>query len=520
LTKTPGPAPNSGACVTVDELVTQYLAKYPTYQLEEINRYDDQVVGDYTFATIRVQVPGAGKKVLQASCPGAWWELKTVKGQQRLLYNLPAVRAVENILVVEGEKCVHAFTALNIEGWAATTSPGGAKSADMADWNVLKDKNVYIWRDYDVVGKRYQDDVLKLLNGTNTTRTVEVDPTWWPELKEGDDLVDWLATLPVETDTVHDLLHILEQAVEWSPAAVFQRHLIDIAEGRYRLVSFPTLPVFSRLTQAGLPGKSTLIIGNPGSAKSFLAMELGWTLNEVDVPTASLFLEDGQIDYQKRCAAQMLERSEYVDGEWQEANPERAQEMFNSVVGRLDTAFHEHITCLEAEMWTPANVLDWMTDRANEGYRMIILDPVTAMEMTGKQWITDQNFVMTAQKITTAAGLSLVMTTHQKSGVKHVGIDGAAGGQAWSRFTHTNVWLRSTEGKGPMLSRVGEVNGQQQVIEHKRELYITKARNGPGAWQHIAVDLDPRTLRFNEYGVILGEVRPGEANVNSADPQF
>jgi hypothetical protein len=134
--------------------------------------------------------------------------------------------------------------------------------------------------------------------------------------------------------------------------------------------------------------------------------------------------------------------------------------------------------------------------------------------------VADQTFVLAMQSIITEHGMSLIATTHQKSGVKHAGIDGAAGGQSWSRFTHTNVWLRTAGEKGRILSRVGEVNGPQQVVEHRRELVITKARYGPGAGQSVAVDLDPGTLRFTEYGKILGEVKPGEGLVDTVNPQF
>jgi hypothetical protein len=64
------------------------------------------------------------------------------------LYNRTRVAASDTIVVVEGEKCVHALADIGI---VATTAPGGAGKAPHADWTPLAEKTVYLWPDADPV---------------------------------------------------------------------------------------------------------------------------------------------------------------------------------------------------------------------------------------------------------------------------------------------------------------------------------------------------------------------------------
>ena len=67
-------------------------------------------------------------------------------------------------------------------------------------------------------------------------------------------------------------------------------------------------------------------------------------------------------------------------------------------------------------------------------------------------------------------------------------------------------------------SRVQNPDQEEEVVQHKRHIIVTKARNGIGEWNQVACDLDPTTLRFKEYGVIVGKA---DSVVQlDADPQF
>jgi hypothetical protein len=503
---------------TIEGLVQQYLSRHPNFALGSIHKYDDPSTGGCSFATVRFDVPGEGKRVLQATFTSAkGWDFESLPNN-RPLYNLGRVTTAQNVLVVEGEKCVEHFTRVNMPDWAATTSPGGGKAPDLTDWTPLTDKDVTIWRDYDRPGKRYQTEVIELIRKfARSIKVVDVTRIGGWEPEEKDDIADFLAK--VNGDPMPRLESIFRQAIPWTPSLEFQEHLYDIHDGNYRLVELPGMPVLTKLTQMTLPGKSTLLIGNPGSAKSFIAMYAGWCLNEAGDRCATLFLEDGKIDYQKRCVAQMAGRSEYTDAIWQREHCDEAQEIFMSVRDRLD-AYFEHVTTLEAKMMTPKAVLQWLEKIAASGYSVAIIDPVTAMEMANKQWESDQKFVLTAQSIINDAGMSLIATTHQKPGVKKPGTEGAAGGQAWHRFTHTNIWLQHSEELNPGFTRVLKADDSQDVVQHRRSIAITKARNGAGTCRTVAIDLDPVTLRIVEHGLVLGPVERQPGVVNEEDPQF
>lgn len=73
----------------------------------------------------------------------------------RPLYNLPALVKVQEIVLVEGEKCADALIACGI---AATTAMNGAKApVDKTDWTPLNGKHVMIWPDRDAPGWDYAE---------------------------------------------------------------------------------------------------------------------------------------------------------------------------------------------------------------------------------------------------------------------------------------------------------------------------------------------------------------------------
>ena len=81
--------------------------------------------------------------------------------EPRPLYNLPAIAASNDVVLVEGEKCADALMHLGI---TATTAMGGAATAiEKTDWTPLADKTVVVWPDHDEAGSRYADAVIARL---------------------------------------------------------------------------------------------------------------------------------------------------------------------------------------------------------------------------------------------------------------------------------------------------------------------------------------------------------------------
>jgi 5S rRNA maturation endonuclease (ribonuclease M5) len=92
------------------------------------------------------------------------WDVKTRSmrmPEPRPLYNLPAISAVEAVVLVEGEKCADALMRVGI---VATTAMGGAASTiDKTDWSPLAGKTVAVWPDHDAAGAKYADGVIAKL---------------------------------------------------------------------------------------------------------------------------------------------------------------------------------------------------------------------------------------------------------------------------------------------------------------------------------------------------------------------
>lgn len=79
----------------------------------------------------------------------------------RPLYRLPQLLKADKIILVEGEKCADALVAA---GFAATTLMGGANTKiEKTDFSLLTGKDVVLWPDNDSPGRKYADNVAKVL---------------------------------------------------------------------------------------------------------------------------------------------------------------------------------------------------------------------------------------------------------------------------------------------------------------------------------------------------------------------
>lgn len=125
--------------------------------------------GAVLFHIARFDAPDGGKDVMPLAL---WrdtkgtlrWRWKAIPAP-RPLYALDRLAAAPaaTVLVTEGEKAADAAQAL-VEplGWIVTTSPGGARAAEKADWSPLRGRTVRVWSDADAPGSSYATDVARL----------------------------------------------------------------------------------------------------------------------------------------------------------------------------------------------------------------------------------------------------------------------------------------------------------------------------------------------------------------------
>ena len=145
--------------------------------------------GSVAFASVRREPPGKAKRFSQwtpADDDGGLWHdknpLKTLP-----LYRLPQIMGAEKVVIVEGEKCVHAV----LDAWpdmAVTTFGGGSGSWRKTDYSPLAGKDVSIWADADAPGHTASLDIAAHLATLDCRVRVAL-----PELDGGSDIADWLA---------------------------------------------------------------------------------------------------------------------------------------------------------------------------------------------------------------------------------------------------------------------------------------------------------------------------------------
>ena len=115
------------------------------YDTVSLYHYSD---GAVAFASVRHQPPGKAKRFSQWTPAGGdlWFDKNPLKSLP--LYRLPQIVGADKVIIVEGEKCVHAV----MDAWphiAVTTWAGGSGAWRKTDFGPLVGKDVSICADAD-----------------------------------------------------------------------------------------------------------------------------------------------------------------------------------------------------------------------------------------------------------------------------------------------------------------------------------------------------------------------------------
>jgi len=143
----------------------------------------------------------------------------------------------------------------------------------------------------------------------------------------------------------------------------------------------------------------------------------------------------------------------------------------------------------------------WIGNHAENGIRIIGVDPITAAKASDKPWIDDQRFLFTVKPALERTGASLILTTHPRIGqAGKPSLSGMAGGASYPRFSQCVLWLKNLEKAQETRVYDGYLN---KTVKHKQILQIRKARNGKGQGTYMAINLNFQNLCFDEYGSII-----------------
>jgi len=407
------------------------------------------------------------------------------------IYNRIRVAAVEDVVVVEGEKCVHALHGVGI---VATTSPGGANTPHKADWTPLAGKRVTLWPDNDENGCKYMRSVTKILEELGCSlRIVRVGDLGL--LPKGD-VVDYMAAIEVGKGVA--VRNVLSDANSLGASREVSAMIEDTIDGKNRAIKWPW-PTITRLSSALLPGTVTLICGDPGSSKSFFLLEcmVHWFADSWQV--ALYELEEDRRYHLHRALAQLERNAHLFDNDWIEAHPDESRAASAAHAATLD-GFGRCVYAAPDKQVTLDQLAEWVEARVDAGCDIIGIDPVTAAEQTAKPWVTDCEFLLRIKAAIRKTGARLILVTHPKKGRKSaVGLDELAGGAAWARFTHSVFWMeRHQPPKNVSVRREFGVSAEDIT----RTIVIAKARNGRGAGLKVAYNFEGASLTFAELGIV------------------
>ena len=420
------------------------------------------------------------------------------------LYNRTQVRDAAEVVIVEGEKCVHALRKANIVG---TTSPGGSKNAANADWSPLAGKTVYLMRDNDEAGLQYERDVIKLLEGVFPRPNIRRVPISLMELDEKGDVADYLTNIGGTPEDQNNAITLLMgEAESLSGSKGLETRINDMILGKWKAIPWPW-PEVSRLTKALLPGTVTVLCGNPGSTKSFYLLEAAIFWHQHGHPMCIFELEEDKTYYLHRWLAMVARDSKLVDDEWIAANPDAARTAYDANKPQLD-ALAECLFDTGDQQITLDYLAEWVEQQASNGKRVIGIDPITMAATSDMPWRDDHRFLVRTKASMVKYGASLILVTHPRSSAPTAGsgMDNMAGGRAYQRFTQTVMYIKSHLPKDYTITKYAPGFGDRDELANaNRIIHIGKARNGRGGGMEIAYTFDGGTFAFAEHGLIKSE---------------
>lgn len=458
--------------------------------------YTNPTTRETELIVFRIESP-AGKMFLQAHPTGGGFCMGGL--QVNPLYNRARVAASQTVIVVEGEKCVHA---LHETGHVATTSPGGSNAAAKADWSPLAGKQVVIWPDADEPGAKYASDVAAALAQLSPRPRVSIIDPAKSGLKDGDDAADVVERSgPMLANKIEAVDCVLETALGTGPIAELHTILNDAKDGKRMNVEF-CWPRLSRATQALTPGSICILCGSPGATKSLAMVQNLIFWKNRKLKAGALMLEDGVAMHLRRGLAQISGQSSITNDEWCRKNPavvsliqQSADVELAELAGMIDAPG-------EDQPVSPEYLIDWTAQRADAGDRVMDIDPVTLMQRGKTPWTDDDRFMMGVKKVVERSGSSLVLVTHPRRTMpgkeRALDLDELAGGMAYSRFAHAVLYLQAHK---PKESTVITDMGCMSVV-HNRTMLVLKARNGSGSGKKFAMRFDVESLTVTECGEI------------------
>ncbi len=467
-------------------------------KVEAVYKYSHPETGEIELVVVRWWDDTKGKKQFYPFTPnGDQWQRKGLTPRLNPLYNRKRIASAPVVLVVEGEKKVHALHEMGI---VATCCPGGSSAAKAADWSPLAGKKCILWQDNDDAGAKFMNDVRSILRDLGCTLSRICHETL--ELPEKGDVVDFLARYGADKRLAGEALQdAIADARPLGTLGDYVEETEKIIGGARKSLPLPWKGI-TGMSRALMPGTVTCVFGPPGSAKTLWLSECLVEWVDMGIKACVFHLEDDRNYHLRRAHSQIARDSRINNNDWVESNAvyfRESREHYGAELSKVgDCIWDAPDEEVSFEM-----LEKWVEERAKAGFEIIIIDPVTAIQSAEKVWVADQKFIFHVKTLARRHNTRVILVTHPRKGQRPTafGLDDMAGGAAYQRFSHTVLLLERNDKEEEVMVR-RDINYPAESAVPDRILRIAKARNGPGAGRRLSYALQSDTMRFVENGVI------------------
>lgn len=460
-----------------------------------IYQYTNPKTGTPDMIVIRVDTP-EGKTIRQARpCIGGF-EMKSPEAP-RPIYNRSRILTSDTVLVVEGEKCVHA---LHDYGTVATTSPMGAGKADYADWRPLTGKRVIVWPDNDEPGRKHMNEVIKILEQLEPAPAISVIDPATLDLAPKEDAFDFIQKLKSAGKTPEqiklELDKVIDAAKPFKKRDTFIARLVEIVDDKFSPIE-TGLKNLDRLCPILQPKSIMVLYGDQGSTKSFFLSQMILHWLDAGIKVISYQLENDIEFYLYRALAQLSGISDVTDPKWLKTHAVEALELYEEHKAKLQL-FEKAICPAPKTQPTYQQLSAWAKNKAVDGYRIIAIDPLTGAVQTEKSWLDQSQFIHQLKAIAEECRCSFLLIHHSTKANKNNPAV-MAGSNDLARFTDS-VWKLEYHDE-PVENHVRSIDEPgTKLAQHNRILYTEKNRHGKGRYK-LALNFE--NCRMIELGIIM-----------------
>ncbi len=418
----------------------------------------------------------------------------------RPIFNRSRIREVQNVVIVEGENKVKALHALGI---VATCSSGGANAGTKADWSPVAGKCVTFWRDFDEPGEKLQSDVIAELEKLTPPPDIYIIDVTALGLGDGEDCIDYIANLTGSPQEIASIVqNVIASAHSTGGYGALEKHIEEILSGRWFNVPF-VWSLTTRYTRALVPGSVCVFCGGAGSTKSFSVIQNLRFWKNRGILACALMLEDGETFHMQRLLAQIAGNGNLTDDEWMRSHQEQTRSLRDLAKPELKE-MEKYINAISDPMaMTVESLLGWIEAKCRDGFRIVCIDPITAMVKGQYGFNDDFRFLMGAKKIIEKYKASLLLVTHPRKMAANAKdapftMSDLSGGVCYERFAHCIISLRKLD--VPKDANIRSEMGVLQNFSSNRELSIMKSRNARGN-ATISLNFEDATLELRELGI-------------------